>query len=335
MRSVTALCVLLVGCGPVLLFGDQTPGQGALPPPASPDSGIAHGSAGATASAGAPASTSDAAGPRALIAVTSFDCGRCFDVVASGTGGLPPYRFEWDDGSQNPQRRVCADAIAVPVTVIVEDATSARSAPDVTLLESEADAGCAPPQEPVEKLCVMNPSFEGTPSVNVGVPQTFDAPPWSACVDAAAMAAGASNTPDIANDTFLQTPISAPKPIDGNTYLALGPGEQASQALCSILPAGTASSFQLDLTRVNLNPGGVPDVGTTFLEIWGGLVTDCSQRQLLWASPALDVGWKRYCVKLKPLELLDQITLRASSDMLASATAYLLVDNLVTVDDCP
>jgi hypothetical protein len=71
-----------------------------------------------------------------------------------------------------------------------------------------------------------------------------------------------------------------------------------------------------------------------FLEVWGGLASDCSQRELLWASPALTASWQRLCATIHPHSLIDQITLRAHSDMSLPSPAYLLVDNLKSVDNC-
>ena len=58
-------------------------------------------------------------------------------------------------------------------------------------------------------------------------------------------------------------------------------------------------------------------------------------RRLLWASPPLEVGWKRHCVELHPAEFMDQITLRASSDDATLTFAYVLADHLVPVAGCP
>jgi hypothetical protein len=267
------------------------------------------------------------------VAVKPADCGKCFELVASGAGGVPPYAFEWDDGSQGAGRRVCSDQRQISVSVIARDANAARSTPNVTLLENDADAGCSAPPEPPAKLCVMNASFEGTPSINVGVPETFDGAPWKVCTDPAATASGAPNTPDIGNDSLALGIGNPPKAVDGTTYLALNQGEQVSQALCGPVPVGEVSKFQIDLSRIELTQG---DTSSVFLEVWGGIAADCSQRQLLWASPALTLGWKTYCVSLKPLEFMDQITLRGKSDQpMTTALEYLVADNLVPVDDCP
>jgi hypothetical protein len=143
------------------------------------------------------------------------------------------------------------------------------------------------------------------------------------------------NTPDIIDRTLPQMVAVVPKATDGQTYLALGQGEQAWQTLCESVRGGSELSIHLDLSRINLGEGVVPETERVFLEIWGGVAADCTQRELLWASPALVVGWQRYCVKLRPLEYMDQFTLRANSDKTLLPPAYLLVDNIVPVADCP
>src|SRR5512139_836281 len=170
MRSVALACLLLVACSPVLLYGDQEPHGQAVPPP---DTDAAAASvAGAGAAALVP--TSATAAPNASIAVKPTDCGRCFELVASGTGGVPPYRYQWDDGSQNARRRVCTDQKGLLLALIVEDSAAARSSALITRLEADPDAGCAPAPAAATKLCIQNPSFEGTPAANLGNPGNFD-----------------------------------------------------------------------------------------------------------------------------------------------------------------
>jgi len=343
MRWVAPVYLLFAAaCGPVLLFG----GEASERPPAhgpEADGGVsdafapgAHSmasGAGGASEAGhgggavAGAQPSQAGGPSARISVKPADCGRCFELTAEGLGGVPPYRFEWDDGSLGQLRRVCPEGRALEVSLIVEDASSARSTAYRTSLAPDEDAACgAPPAQ----LCMTNPSFEGTPAVNLGVPELFDAAPWSTCADP-----GAANTPDIGDETAAQTGIAAPKATEGKTFLALGPGEQVSQRLCESVVGGTELYMQFDAQRFDVGAGGSTDMHG-FLEIWGGIAADCSRRQLLWASTAqLEVGWNSYCVRLKTTEFMDQITLRARGDAAQLPRAWVLVDNLVPVDACP
>jgi hypothetical protein len=258
-----------------------------------------------------------------LLTVRPTDCGRCFELVASATGGQPPYVFQWDDQSHSPERRVCTDGNGVIVTVVAEDASSVRSEPTLTRLTAEsADVSCPVAPAPVPRLCLMNPSFEGTPAINTG--ENFDAVPWSACSNGST-----SNTPDIGSDTLT---AAAPTAIDGSSYVALNQGEQVSQTLCENVQAGEQLSLQLDAMRPEITPG---DTTSVFLEIWGGVAADCSQRQLLWASPALKRDWVRYCIKLKSTEFMNQITLRGATDVATLAPEYLIADNLVPTDKCP
>jgi hypothetical protein len=149
------------------------------------------------------------------------------------------------------------------------------------------------------------------------------------------MNTSAANTPAIANETIVQPIAAVPKASNGLTYLALGEGQQVSQPFCSPLDSNGSYSLALDLSRVDISTAIVPANEQVFLELWGGLAVDCSQRELLWASPPLAVGWKTYCVTLHPHSFLNQITLRANADMTSASTAYLFVDNLKPVDHCP
>jgi hypothetical protein len=195
------------------------------------------------------------------------------------------------------------------------------------------DAGCPEPVAAVEptpapKLCLKNLSFEGMPEPNLGQDQQFDAAPWSTCTNPAV-----TNTPDIGNDAIAQTP-GVPKPTDGTTFLGLAEGEQVSQAFCSAAPDGVPLFLELDLSRINLNILA-PETEQVFLEIWGGLSVDCSQHELLWASPALLPGWQHFCIKMRPRAYMTQLTLRANADQSSAAVAYLVVDNLKPVERCP
>ena len=334
MRSVVACVSLLIaGCGPVLLVGDA-PSAGGTATVRDLDAAVGDvpriDAAISVTGPDAAILTSnprDGTSPRALLSVTSSDCGRCFNLVADAVGGLQPYQFQWDDGSRSPTRRVCVEGIdRKKVTVVVQDANAKSSAPSVTeLIPDDTDAACPPAQPRGRKLCVQNPSFEGTPAINVG--QNFDAIGWSTCSNDSS----SSNTPDVGSDA-LAVFGSAPKAVNGQSYLVLTQGEQASQILCEPVQGGESVSFQLQVSRVELAPG---DTTKVFLEVWGGIGADCSQRQLLWASPALASSWTPYCVTLKPVEYINQITLRSKTDMASLAPEVMVVDNIVPVDECP
>jgi hypothetical protein len=303
------------------------------------DAGTNH-EVGTNDDAGMIASTGDASsrmagsadtGPRpdVVVRIKPLDCGACFELQAEGQGGQPPYLFQWEDGSFRAQRSVCTGAAAVALSVVAFDAANAQSSPHVLHLESVGDAGCPALMEPADAavaalLCLENASFEGTPAVNLGEASAFDAAPWSACTHPVM-----TNAPDIANQTVAVSDV--PSPTDGLTYLALSEGEQVSQELCAELVGGAPVYLRLDLARVDF----AGDTEQVFLEIHAGLGVDCSQRELLWASGALQTGWQHFCVTLQPSSFMTQLTLRAKSDMTSLNTAYLLVDDLQPVDSCP
>jgi hypothetical protein len=273
--------------------------------------------------------------PTLQLAVKAVDCGSCFELSVSASGGAAPYRYEWDDGSRSQNRRVCVEPAGRNIWVVVEDAAAVRSRAYATHLEAEATnaVGCGSIVVSKPLICLTNPSFEGTAAFNDG--QAFDAVPWSQCTDPSKMDASTSNTPDIANESVQPQIGVAPVPTQGNTYLALGVGEQASQALCEPINANAERSLKLDLTRVPLPVGVSDETEGVQLEIWGGLAADCSQRQLLWVSPTLESTWRSRCVTLRPTEYMDQITLRAKTSMPNLTLNYLAVDNLVPVAACP
>ncbi|HTU64116.1 MAG TPA: hypothetical protein VMF89_36875 [Polyangiales bacterium] len=336
-------CLLLAACEPVLLVADRDEPRGAgaqvMPSMAAADggSGSAHhvdaGTAAPSAS-GSAAPIQTAAGNEnddkpleVQLTVKAVDCGSCFDLSASPKGGVPPFLYEWDDGSNSPNRRVCVGSIDLNVWVIVEDGTGARSNAHSALLQTDnGDVSPCGPSTQKEQMCLMNPSFEGTAALNTGT--VFDAVPWSACIDSSTDTV--SNTPDVASNGLDWTTMVAPLPVDGDTYLALSTAEQASQQICEPLTARSTTKLRLDAMRLDL--GG----GEMFLQIWGGVSSNCSQRQLLWVSPALSTtNWETYCATLEPREFMDLITLRAETPMPTLAASFMLVDNLTPVDECP
>lgn len=326
------LLLFLIACEPVILGEEQRAQDGD-----SDDDVDAEGDGSAEHDAAAAPGTgsvqSAEPSPVVVVRIKPLDCGTCFELEAEGDGGLPPYIFQWDDGSRAARRSVCLADAATALTVVAVDANDARSAPQTLHLQGDVDAGCgeqpaATDAGPAPRLCLENLSFEGTPGINMGQAGGFDAPPWNACTNPLR-----DNTPDIGNETIAFTP-GVPAPIDGLTYVALGEGEQVSQGLCAQAPSAPVS-LELDLSRIDLGGGVVPETERVFLEIWGGLGVDCSQRELLWASPGLQSGWQRFCVTLQPQSYLTQLTLRANADMTLLSPAYLLVDNLKPVDACP
>jgi len=259
-------------------------------------------------------------------------CDGCFELLAEASGGLPPYSIEWEDGSHEALRRVCSRDLSSQVSVTVSDANAAHSVPHTTRLEP-SDAGC--PQEaavpPVPLLCLDNGSFEGTPAVNSVLVPAFDASPWEACINPSQ-----TNTPDVVSASIQQFVATLPAPTEGATYLGLFEGEQVSQRLCRGVSGGSVLSFSIDLRRLNVTAGLVADTERAFLEVWGGTSADCSARELLWASSALElITWQPFCVTLRPQQFMDQLTLRARSDETQLSSVYLLADNLVPVGACP
>lgn len=269
------------------------------------------------------------------VAVVTIDwpegCDECADVLVQGAGGTPPYSVEWADGLRMADRRICPDVVARTLAVAVVDATGVRSVPHVTKL-LPVDAGCpsaAPPVTEEPPICLLNPSFEGTPAWNPGLPTVFEAPPWSVCTNPSR-----NNTPEIASDGSAQGfATNVPKATNGETWLGLADGEQASQALCRGQPAGSKVSFTIDLRRLYL-AGVNPDNEASYLEIWGGIAATCTATEMLWASPKLDTNWNTYCVPLAPKQYFDNLVFLAKSDPSTTAGTYLIADNIATVESC-
>lgn len=311
----------VTGCGTVRL-GDEAPWvQPAVPFDAAVVASLAD------LDAGVPI-----VGPVAIVTIDWPEgCDECADVLVQGAGGTPPYTVEWADGLRTAERRICPDVVSRTLAVAVTDATGVRSVPHVTKL-LPVDASCPfapPPVADPPRICLLNPSFEGTPAWNPGLPTVFDAPPWSVCSNPSR-----NNTPEIASDGSAQGfATNVPKATNGETWLGLADGEQASQQLCRGQSAGSKVSFTIDLRRLYV-AGVNPDNEATYLEIRGGVGATCTADERLWTSPKLDTNWNTFCVTLEPTEYFDNLVLIARSDPSTTAGTYLIVDNIVTVESC-
>src|ERR1700722_9869894 len=69
-----------------------------------------------------------AQGKVAVKLVTLRCSGDCATVQAVGTGGSPPYSYQWEDGSTNPVRQLCPKATTA-YAVNVTDAGEAGEIP--------------------------------------------------------------------------------------------------------------------------------------------------------------------------------------------------------------
>jgi len=301
------LLLLLSGCGPVRL-GEEPPSD-------------------VEVDAGGTSDLDADSGPSAVVTVrASGGCNTCYELVATGVGGTPPYSFEWEDGLRDAMRTVCPGKDAGTLGVTVRDSSMRRSAPHVTQLES-SDAGCAPP---APQICLTNPSFEGTPAINLGTPVKFDAPPWSDCTNPMV-----PNLPQIINDTVQQMVGKVPNPTNGSTILVIPEDSQASEKLCRSIQGGRSVSFTIDVARATIADNVNPQTEAAFLEIWGGVAADCSRRENLWASPPLANTWQTYCVTLGPQQFTDNIVLAARSDKTLASSIAIAVDNMKPVTACP
>jgi hypothetical protein len=176
-------------------------------------------------------------------------------------------------------------------------------------------------------LCLLNPSFEAKPT---GTIPPLDVEEWSDCTSD-----GYLNTPDIGSAPVAPSALARPAATDGMYYLGLTEEEQVSQRMCTVLRAGESGTFEIDMMRVHEASFSVDIVRQrVFVEVWGGIATDCSQRHLLWASPPLTSSWERYCVTITAGDFTDQLTLRARSDRTSATLGYVALDNLRPVERC-
>jgi hypothetical protein len=115
--------------------------------------------------------------------ITLACAGDCADVEAVANGGNPPYAFEWDDGSDDPRRRVCLTEDATLSVTATDTAISseefhyaaqtATSQLSATVLSCAGDAGLAPPDAdagamdctPIENWNVLPAECGSSPTI--------------------------------------------------------------------------------------------------------------------------------------------------------------------------
>ncbi len=259
------------------------------------------------------------------VSLPDAGCAPCVELTATGAQGTPPYTFVWDDGSTDAHRSVCAPVSQDQFTVTSRDALGRSSAPH-PLRVDVGDKFCPP----TPKLCLSNGSFEGKPAYNSGTPVAFDAPPWSDCAQPSRI-----NLPDVVSATIPQIVVAVPAPTEGETYLGLREGMQASQALCAPLRAGDQRSIRFDARKLDISNVTLNNTEAVFLQLSGGINANCSLNEVLWVSPKLVNAWTSFCVTLAPSQYMDQLTLLSITDGSSIAVSDLAVDNLVSVASCP
>jgi hypothetical protein len=339
----TAPVVLAAGCG-----SGGTSGFGGEVGIYQPDGGSFLGSGDASASGAFDAHIEE---NRVTVTFVTLSCtGPCATVQAVGTGGYPPYAFQWDDGSTSASRRVCPTASTSYDVNVTDTGTSgelARPAQTVHVpLKANVitcpDGGAldAGPSLPADACVggIENPSFEGTPSSFASI-SLGSAPPWASC--GLPYGAPGEIVNGSANNTFGAALAS---PSDGQTYAAIQvtysgallPGG-IGQQLCS--PITGAASFELDAMKWWPVDDAGANPSETDLQIFGGDTAccgdmACASAPLLWTSPPLAKQWTTYCATLSPAQATQSLTLFGQSSP-ATGDVLILVDHIVPVASCP
>lgn len=282
--------------------------------------------------------------------VTLACAGDCAEIEAVAHGGHAPYAFTWEDGSTDPQRRVCLDVsseLAVSVTDTAfdteefdYDSQTARTDVTATVLDC-SDGGVTDASVPGGELCFKNPSLEGSPAVNIDGTE-FVVAPWVGCAGPGRVQITASVWSE--ETAVAEQAIPSPAATDGETYVRLmsciAPGcfqpfigegtDLVWQELCSSLRAGQTYSFEIDIASpdaLSASWGNTPGE----LAIWGSSEQNCSLDELLWTSPALTPELRTHCVNVTPAR-----DTRHLSFAIAVAPGLKLVyfDNIVPVASC-
>jgi hypothetical protein len=258
----------------------------------------------------------------------------CADVQAVATGGQPPYSFAWNDGPTTPSRHLCPTANQT-YEVTVTDAGRGGESPrgpetaQATLAANVlacADGGASPASGDAGDggagtLCVTNPSFEGTPQIDV---TDIVAPPWQTCDD----------HPDVLDGKVGGVTL---QPSDGMTYLDMqyapaesSVSESVGQELCAPLRAGETAYVKIDVARQTIAFG-------SFTVQFFGATTACKEEQLLGeTAPVTNASaWTTACVTLHAQTDATFLKLRLGDGQSTAGSMMGFVDNLRPVSSCP
>ena len=244
----------------------------------------------------------------------------CAAVELVARGGTPPYAYSWDDANTDVTRQLCPTA-TISLHASVRDADGMMRSAALALQLAACATG---------HLCADNTSFEGKASVGAEwLLSEFDAAPWEACRDPGTDASSAPKLVARASgDEF-------PGPSDGESYLYLESNPPArgfvGQSLCASLARGSVYSFKFDLAYAAESRTGTP-LNPGQLEVYASSNT-CQRDELLWTSPHLTMGFRTYCVTLKPTRAATALVLNPIGP--SSGAAAVFVDHLVAVESCP
>jgi hypothetical protein len=348
---LTGFCVLWMACSRDVHMGPREPsgglGGGGLGG-AGGASGAPQAGGGASSNAGTSEPTTNALTVNVEdiegieIELVTISCaGDCVHVVAVAHGGLPPYRFAWEDGVTNHERALCLDAsttLEVSVTdtgidagEFVYEAQTAKTELIARVLECPDGGVIDLPQPDAavadanwrQGVCISNGSFKADVT-GAAETQGFHADAWQSC----------TSTPDIL--TLRELEAIAPStdvsvrwpPTDGDTYLSLlgDSAEAVGHALCVPLEAGERYGLQLDAHQTTGNP--------TQLLLYGSNA-GCASSQLLWQSTELIDEWRTQCITFTADATITHIRLEAVELVnFGLGPGRVLVDNVMNAGWC-
>ena len=317
------LCALHAGCGS---RATGIPGEVGT---YDPDAGMFTG-AGDASDPGA----LDAHIERSGIAITfvTLTCADgCADVKAVVTGGRPPYSFRWEDGSTSDARHVCPTASTAYAVTVTDTGSSGEfaQAPQTTQAALTARVLACPDAGPLADdggltdggapaVCLTNPSFEGTPQVDVPIV----AAPWQTC----------DNLPDVLDG---KAGGIALQPSDGKSYLDLqyypdstsSPSESVGEPLCAPMRAGTTVHVAIDVAAQDTS---------LFSVQFFGAATLCGDDQLLGETPAVaeTTTWTPRCATLHAQTDVAFLKVRLGNGQ-STLGIMGFIDNLRPVASCP
>ncbi len=273
-------------------------------------------------------SSTEPCGPKLTATGDEICIGEAGQLTATATEftGIVTYNWSPTNGlddpiSPNPVVNGVDETRTYIVTITDDNGTASDT---VELIVKDCSNPCGGGDS--TSICVVNPSFEGTPGM---VTNPDD---WGACGDIVS----GNNSIDVLPNAGYQFVLGKPAPqaSDGNTYVGMFVGDEGSgpyyegttQLMCAPLEQGKSYCFDIDI--MGLIPDDLAQDGVFEIAIYGG-TNECGEEQEFFRTPQITATetWNTYSICFDAIADYTHISFRPF--LVSGVKAYVGLDNIV------